>query len=199
MRLIHFAIMCCKWKEDVCKQIERLPLTTAEKLVGNSLDVVAPLFSSNFLDQTLKACYSLQEWEWHDKRRIEKAHMAKILVIDDDARDRELLAAVLEERGYEVLLAENGGTGLMLCHRQVPDAVVLDLRMPDIDGRSVLQQLRTLHPSLPVVVFSGHGTEKVEQEVLNHGATAFIQKEFSLRQLGLALQEVLPSPRKNDD
>lgn len=129
----------------------------------------------------------------------EKAHMAKILVIDDDARDRELLAAVLEERGYEVLLAENGGTGLMLCHRQDPDAVVLDLRMPDIDGRSVLQQLRTLHPSLPVVVFSGHGTEKVEQEVLNHGATAFIQKEFSLRQLGLALQEVLPSPRKNDD
>lgn len=133
------------------------------------------------------------------KDESRRAHMAKILVIDDDARDRELLAAVLEERGYEVLLAENGGTGLMLCHRQDPDAVVLDLRMPDIDGRSVLQQLRTLHPSLPVVVFSGHGTEKVEQEVLSHGATAFIQKEFSLRQLGLALQEVLPSPRKNDD
>ena len=92
--------------------------------------------------------------------------MAKILVIDDDARDRNLLAAVLNERGYEVILAENGGTGLMLCHRQHPDAVVLDLRMPEIDGLSVLGQLRTLHPSLPVVVFSGHGTETVEQEVL---------------------------------
>jgi CheY-like chemotaxis protein len=122
--------------------------------------------------------------------------MSKILVIDDDARDRELLAAVLHERGYEVILAESGGTGLTLCHRQHPDAVVLDLRMPELDGRSVLQQLRTLHPSLPVVVFSGHGTEQVEQEVLDVGATAFLQKKFSLDQLGLALQEVLPSPRK---
>ena len=59
-----------------------------------------------------------------------KAHMTKILVIDDDARDRGLLAAVLEERGYEVILADNGGTGLMLCHRRTPDAVVLDLNMP---------------------------------------------------------------------
>ena len=133
------------------------------------------------------------------KEDSRKAHMAKILVIDDDARDRELLAAVLEERGYEGILAENGGTGLTLCHRQHLDAVVLDLHMPEIDGRSVLQQLRTLHPSLPVVVFSGHGTEEVQQEVLNQGATAFIQKEFSLPQLGLALQEVLPSPSKADD
>lgn len=46
--------------------------------------------------------------------------MAKILVIDDDSRDRELLATVLEERGYEVTVADNGGTGLMLCHRQNP-------------------------------------------------------------------------------
>jgi two-component system, OmpR family, response regulator len=123
-----------------------------------------------------------------------KAHMTKILVIDDDARDRELLAAVLEERGYEVILADNGGTGLMLCHRQTPDAVVLDLNMPRIDGRSLLRQLRILHPTLPVVVFSGLRTEEIEQEMLNQGATAFIQKAFSLDQLGAALQEVLPFP-----
>ena len=120
--------------------------------------------------------------------------MAKILIIDDDARDRGLLVAVLEERGYEVILADNGGTGLMLCHRGTPDAVVLDLDMPGIDGRSLLEQLRILHPTLPVVIFSGRSPEEVEEEMLNHGATAFIQKAFSLDQLGLALQEVLPSP-----
>ena len=87
----------------------------------------------------------------------------------------------------------------MLCHRQHPDAVVLDLCMPELDGRSVLQQFQTLDPSLPVVVFSGEATEEVEQEVLNRGATAFIQKAFSLDQLGLALQEVLPPPSKSDD
>ena len=124
--------------------------------------------------------------------------MTKILVIDDDARDRDLLRAVLTKRGYEVILADNGGTGLMLCHRRTPDAVVLDLNMPGIDGRSILRQLRTLHPTLPVVVFSGHSTEEIEQEMLNQGATACIQKAFSLDQLGSALQEVLPSPTQAD-
>jgi len=125
--------------------------------------------------------------------------MTKILVIDDDAQDRDLIGAVLEERGYQVTLAENGRTGLALCHRQQVDAVVLDLRMPEMDGRSVLQQFRTLDPTLPVVVFSGEGTDEVEQDVLNRGATAFIQKAFSLDQLGLALQEVLPPPDESDD
>jgi CheY-like chemotaxis protein len=127
-----------------------------------------------------------------------KAHMTKILVIDDDASDRDLLAAVLTKRGYEVILADNGGTGLMLCHRRTPDAVVLDLNMPGIDGRSILRQLRILHPTLPVVVFSGHSTEEIEQEMLNQGATACIEKAFSLDQLGSALQEVLPSPTQAD-
>ncbi|MEK7761489.1 MAG: response regulator [Nitrospirota bacterium] len=124
--------------------------------------------------------------------------MTKILIIDDDARDRGLLVAVLEERGYEVILADNGGAGLMLCHRGTPDAVVLDLNMPGIDGRSILRQLRILHPTLPVVVFSGLSTDEIEQEMLNQGATACIQKAFSLDQLGLALQEVLPSPTQAD-
>ena len=124
--------------------------------------------------------------------------MTKILVIDDDARDRGLLVAVLEEKGYEVILVDNGGAGLTLCHRRTPDAVVLDLNMPGIDGRSLLRQLRILHPTLPVVVFSGLSTDEIEQEMLNQGATACIQKAFSLDQLGSALQEVLPSPTQAD-
>ena len=120
--------------------------------------------------------------------------MATILVIDDDVRDRELLTAVLEERGYRVLVADSGGTGLTMCHRHTPDAVVLDLQMPGIDGRNVLRQLRTLYPRLPVVVFSGLKSEGVEEALLDQGASAFLQKAFSLNHLGLALQEVLPSP-----
>lgn len=120
--------------------------------------------------------------------------MTKILVIDDDARDRDLLAAVLQEKGYEVIWADNGGAGLTLCHQQTPDAVVLDLNMPGIDGLSILRQLRILHPTLPVVVFSGHSPQEVEEETLNQGATAFIQKAFSMDLLGSALREVLPSP-----
>jgi DNA-binding response OmpR family regulator len=124
--------------------------------------------------------------------------MTKILVIDDDARDRGLLVAVLEEKGYEVICADNSRVGLMLCHQRPPDAVVLDLDMPGIDGFSILRQLRILHPTLPVVVFSGHSPQEVEEETLNQGATAFIQKAFSLDLLGSALREVLPSPTRAD-
>ena len=71
---------------------------------------------------------------------------------------------------------------------------VLDLNMPGIDGFSILRQLRILHPTLPVVVFSGQSAQEVEEKTLNQGATAFIQKAFSLDLLGSALREVLPSP-----
>ena len=124
--------------------------------------------------------------------------MTKILVIDDDVRDQELLAAVLQEKGYEVRVADNSRVGLMLCHQQTPDAVVLDIDMPGIDGLSILQQLRILHPALPVVVCSGRSPQEVEEEMLNQGATAFIQKAFSLDLLGSALREVLPSPTRAD-
>jgi two-component system, OmpR family, response regulator len=124
--------------------------------------------------------------------------MTKILVIDDNACDRGLLVAVLEDKGYDVMCAENGRVGLMFCHQRTPDAVVLDLNMPGIDGHSLLRQLRILHPSLPVVVFSGHSPQEVEEEMLNQGATAFIQKGFSLDLLGSALREVLPPPARDD-
>ena len=124
--------------------------------------------------------------------------MTKILVIDDDARDRGLVVAVLEEKGYDVTCVDNSRLGLMLCHERTPDAVVLDLDMPGIDGFNILRQLRILHPTLPVVIFSGHNPHEVEEETLNQGATAFIQKAFSLDVLGSALQEVLPSPIQAD-
>ena len=124
----------------------------------------------------------------------DKVPPTKILIIDDDVRDRGLLVAVLEEEGYEVTCADNGRVGLMLCHQRTPDAVVLDLDMPELDGLSILRQLGILHPTLPVVVFSGRTPQEVEEETLNRGATAFIQKAFSLDLLGSALREVLPSP-----
>ena len=83
-----------------------------------------------------------------------------------------------------------------LCHRGTPDAVVLDLNMPGIDGRSLLGQLRILHPTLPVVVLVDSAQKRLSK-MLDQGATACIQKAFLLDQLGSALQEVLPSPHSS--
>jgi CheY-like chemotaxis protein len=85
----------------------------------------------------------------------------------------------------------------MLCHERTPDAVVLDLNMPGIDGLSILRHLRILHPTLPVVVFSGHSAKDVEEETLNQGATAFIQKAFSLDLLGSWTKSAFTSRKVN--
>ncbi|HEY3474065.1 MAG TPA: hypothetical protein VGK56_05600, partial [Anaerolineales bacterium] len=63
--------------------------------------------NSNFLNEKDSKAAILYQDEWHDKQDM-RAHMVKILVIDDDPKDRGLIATVLEERGYEVILAENG-------------------------------------------------------------------------------------------
>ncbi len=69
----------------------------------------------------------------------------KILTIDDDESVRLSIAHYLEDSGYEVLQASNGHEGLKIFHEQKPDVVLLDLRMPEMDGLSVLKQLVRKH------------------------------------------------------
>ncbi len=72
--------------------------------------------------------------------------MSKILVIDDEPSIRSLLDTLLSRKGYDVVLAEGGRKGLELFRREHPDAVVLDLKMPEMDGIAVLQQIRSADP-----------------------------------------------------
>ena len=84
--------------------------------------------------------------------------MSKILVIDDEQGIRNLLDTLLSRKGYEVILASNGQKGLELFRRERPDVVVLDLKMPEMNGLTVLQQVRQLNPVQPVVILTGAGT-----------------------------------------
>lgn len=120
--------------------------------------------------------------------------MAKILVIDDELSIRSLLDTLLGRKGYDVVLAESGQKGLALLCREHPDVVVLDLKMPEMDGIAVLQQIRNLNPSQPVIVLRGGGTAEMEQQVRTLGVTEFVAKGFSLHLLGDALKRVLGTP-----
>jgi DNA-binding NtrC family response regulator len=119
--------------------------------------------------------------------------MAKILVIDDEEGIRSLLDTLLSRKGYEVVLASSGQKGLELFRRERPDVVVLDLRMPEMDGLTVLKELRRLDSQRPVVVLTGVGTPVLEQQVHALGVTEFVEKEFSLHRLGDALKRLLHS------
>ena len=83
---------------------------------------------------------------------------SRILVIDDEAAIRDSLRMTLEYEGYEFIGAATGQEGLALAEREAPDLVLLDVKMPGMDGLEVLDRLRSVNETLPVVVVSGHGT-----------------------------------------
>ena len=121
-------------------------------------------------------------------------NMAKVLVIDDEQGIRHLLDTLLRRKGYTVVLADGGRKGLELFRRERPDAVVLDLKMPEMDGIAVLQQLRSVDHTLPVIVLTGAGTPEIERQVNALGMTEFIEKEFSMHRLGEALKRLIKTP-----
>jgi phosphoserine phosphatase RsbU/P len=101
---------------------------------------------------------------------------APVLIIDDDAIVRRLFRRVLEQTGSPVLEAENGKVGLALCRESDPAVVLLDLRMPEMDGLDVLSTLVAEHPETPVIVVSGQGTMTDAVEALRRGAWDFVSK-----------------------
>ncbi|MFC1843383.1 HD domain-containing phosphohydrolase [Thermodesulfobacteriota bacterium] len=102
--------------------------------------------------------------------------LRKVLTVDDDEFVREILAAYLEDSGYEVLQAENGRLGLETFRRERPDLVMLDLRMPEMDGLEVLGHITKESPDTPVILVSGMGTIGDAIKALKLGAWDYIAK-----------------------
>jgi CheY-like chemotaxis protein len=82
--------------------------------------------------------------------------MATILCIDDNRSNLEIQQALLESKGYRVLIAPDGPTGIALSRQQSIDVVVLDFNMPGMDGNQVAQVMMQEQPTLPVVIWSGY-------------------------------------------
>jgi len=120
--------------------------------------------------------------------------MAKVLVIDDEPGIRNLLDTLLSRKGYDVVLADGGRKGLELFRRERPDAVVLDLKMLEMDGVTVLTQLRNADQKLPVIILTGAGTPETERQMSALGVSEFIEKEFSMHRLGDALKRLIKTP-----
>jgi DNA-binding response OmpR family regulator len=117
--------------------------------------------------------------------------LAKVLVIEDDANLRTLIEMLLKRLGYEVLLADNGWKGLELYRREHLDVIVLDLKLPGMDGVEVLKQIRSLDLHQLVIVVTVDGTPKTEREVRALGVSEFIVKGSSIHSLGDTLKRLL--------
>ncbi|MBI4482659.1 MAG: sigma-54-dependent Fis family transcriptional regulator [Acidobacteria bacterium] len=115
----------------------------------------------------------------------------KILVAEDDASLLRVLQYQLEQRGYEVLTAEDGRRALQIFELYGIDLVITDLQMPEMDGLELLERIRTLSPDAIVVMITGHGTVDSAVEAMRKGAFDYITKPVHPQELALTVEKAL--------
>lgn len=116
-----------------------------------------------------------------------------MLLIEDDQVLTHVLRKVLEGRGHEVLSADDGSRGIAAAQRRSPDAIVLDLMMPYMDGFAVLDALRQddRTAGVPVMILSAIQTDSVEERCYRLGAKQYFRKPFDADMLVGALEELV--------
>ena len=122
-----------------------------------------------------------------------KSNGADILVVDDEADIRELVAGLLEDEGHAIRTASNSDEALAAIRARKPSLALLDIWMQGggIDGLELLDIIRTIDPDLPVVMISGHGNIETAVSALQRGAYDFIEKPFKSDRLVVVIQRAL--------
>jgi len=118
-------------------------------------------------------------------------HSKSILLIDDDDSLRRVVEYNLHEEGYRVITAADGTSGLQAFQSQPIDLVLTDIRMPEMDGLELLTRLKSMHPDLPVVILTAHGTIDSAVDAMKLGAADYLTKPFNREQLKAAVRKAL--------
>ncbi|MBL8399049.1 MAG: sigma-54-dependent Fis family transcriptional regulator [Candidatus Accumulibacter sp.] len=116
--------------------------------------------------------------------------MPAILIIDDEETFVKNVARFLARSGHEVLTALTASAGLELFGSAAPDAVILDYRLPDMDGVSLIQRLRTQDPAVPIVMITGHGSIELAVDAMKAGANDLLTKPVALSDLRQRLENL---------
>jgi DNA-binding NtrC family response regulator len=104
----------------------------------------------------------------------------KVLLVDDEEEFVKALSERLQMRDLNSELALDGEQAMQIVQDQEPDVMVLDLKMPGIDGMEVLRRVRKAYPQVQVIMLTGHGTDKDAEEAERLGAFAYLQKPVNL-------------------
>src|SRR4030042_828674 len=113
----------------------------------------------------------------------------KVLMVDDEEDFVNTLAERMRMRDLSPELALSGEQALERVEDDIPDVMVLDLKMPGIDGMEVLRRVRKAYPQVQVVILTGHGSEKDEAEARRLGAFAYLQKPVDMEKLIKTLRD----------
>ena len=122
--------------------------------------------------------------------------MPVVLIVDDSEVDRRLVGGLLpKELDWLVEFADNGVMALEKMRLSVPDVVITDLLMPEMDGMELVSCMRVEFPRVPVILITGHGSETLAVEALNQGATSYVPKPVLAEKLLETVEQVLALAR----
>ena len=120
---------------------------------------------------------------------------ASILIVDDEESILTSLSSILQDEGYEVVLAKNGTEALRVYTMDPPDLMLLDIWMPEMDGMETLRRVRELVPTAQVMMMSGHGSIETAVKAIKLGAYDYIEKPLSLENVTLRVKHALDQYR----
>ncbi|OAG27437.1 hybrid sensor histidine kinase/response regulator [Thermodesulfatator autotrophicus] len=122
---------------------------------------------------------------------------ATVLVVDDEEEIRRFIRSTLEEHGYRVIEASNGYEALEIFQNKKDEInlVLLDLIMPEMEGKDTFEALKKLSPNLKVIILTGYVADRVVRSMLKNGAKAFLTKPFRLQDLLIVVHQVLSTSK----
>src|SRR5688572_5620660 len=122
---------------------------------------------------------------------------ARVLVVDDEASIRDLLSKTLALAEYEVDTASDAGTALDRVRGVSYDLLIADLKMPGMDGLTLIRQVKRIRTDLPVIIITGFSTESSAIEAVNLGVAGYLTKPFRVPQVLAAAAKALGAPALN--
>lgn len=118
------------------------------------------------------------------------AKKTRVLIVDDEKNMRITLADILEEEGYEVSTADNGNAAVEKCKSSTYDVILMDVRMPGLDGVEAFRQIRRHQEGVRVIMMSAYSLDELKQAALEEGAIAFLSKPLNIEKVLKLIEEV---------
>ena|SRR6476646_1773142 len=121
--------------------------------------------------------------------------MSRILIVEDNEMNRDMLSRRLERRGYQVILAMDGRRGLAAARSEAPDLILMDMSLPEIDGWEVARQLKSddCTRSIPLIALTAHAMTSDRQKALEAGCDDYDTKPVEFQRLLMKIQTMLRS------